>query len=183
MSEPRVAILMGSDSDWAVMKAASTTLTEFGIAHEVRISSAHRTPAETAAYVAEAPGRGVRVFICAAGMAAHLAGAVAAHTTLPVIGVPLGGSSLNGMDALLSTVQMPKGIPVATVAIGSAGAENAAILAAQILAVAEEASAADTVNRAKTPLGEKLAARRKEGTAKVLAANEKLQKELSGGGS
>jgi phosphoribosylaminoimidazole carboxylase PurE protein len=183
MSEPRVAILMGSDSDWDVMKAAATTLRELGIEHEVRVSSAHRTPAETAAYVAEAPSRGVRVFICAAGMAAHLAGAVAAHTTLPVIGVPLGGSAVNGIDALLSTVQMPKGIPVATVAIGSAGAENAALLAAQILAVADESvvSAADAP--VKTSLREQLLERRKQGAAKVRAANEKLQKELSGGRS
>lgn len=142
MSEPRVAILMGSDSDWEVMKAASSMLRELGIEHEVRVSSAHRTPAETAAYVAEAPSRGVRVFICAAGMAAHLAGAVAANTTLPVIGVPLGGSSLNGIDALLSTVQMPPGVPVATVAIGKPGATNAGVLATQMIALGDKATAA-----------------------------------------
>jgi phosphoribosylaminoimidazole carboxylase PurE protein len=168
--KPRVAILMGSDSDWDVMQAASKKLDELGIAHDVRVSSAHRTPKETAAYVESAPERGIRVFIAAAGAAAHLAGAVAANTTLPVIGVPLEGSALKGLDALLSTVQMPKGVPVATVAIGAAGAENAAILAAQILAVGDEALAA------------KLAAAKKEMGEKVARANEKLQRSLGGKG-
>ena len=167
-NEPKVAILMGSDSDWEVMQGASKKLDELGIAHEVRVSSAHRTPQQTADYVQSAPDRGVRVFIAAAGMAAHLAGAVAANTTWPVIGVPLGGSALNGMDSLLATVQMPKGVPVATVAIGSAGAENAALLAAQILAVADEALAA------------KLAKAKKDMAEKVLRANEKLQGSLGG---
>lgn len=136
MSQPFVAILMGSDSDLPVMQACSEVLTGFGLRWEMKVSSAHRTPDATRAYVADAESRGCAVFICAAGMAAHLAGAVAAHTQRPVIGVPI-ESSLDGLDALLSTVQMPAGIPVATVAIGKAGAKNAAYLAAQILGVAD----------------------------------------------
>ena len=135
-----VAILMGSDSDWPVMQATVDVLKSLEVEHEVRVSSAHRTPAETAAYVADASSRGCEVFICAAGMAAHLAGAVAAHTTKPVIGVPI-NASLEGLDALLSTVQMPPGIPVGSVAIGKAGAKNAAYLAAQILSTSDEAMA------------------------------------------
>lgn len=138
MSQPFVAILMGSDSDLPVMQTAADTLKQFGIRWEMKISSAHRTPDATRAYIADAEARGASVFICAAGMAAHLAGAVAAHTLRPVIGVPI-ESSLDGLDALLSTVQMPGGIPVATVAIGKAGAKNAAYLAAQILGVADPA--------------------------------------------
>ena len=138
----RVAILMGSDSDWAVMSTAVERLASFGIAGDVQVMSAHRTPAVVAQYVAEAPGRGIEVFIVGAGAAAHLAGAVAAHTSRPVIGVPLAATGLNGMDALLATVQMPAGVPVATVAIGKAGADNAAILAAQILALNDENLAA-----------------------------------------
>jgi 5-(carboxyamino)imidazole ribonucleotide mutase len=135
MSKPiDVAILMGSKSDWDVMKAAVETLNEFGVAHEARVLSAHRTPAETAAYVQKADADGTRVFIAAAGMAAHLAGAVAAHTTRPVLGVPLAASDLNGLDALLATVQMPPGIPVGTLALGKPGAVNAALLAISILA-------------------------------------------------
>jgi len=130
-----VAILMGSDSDWPVMEACHKVLETFGIRHEVRVSSAHRTPEATAAYVADATERDCAAFICAAGMAAHLAGAVAAHTLRPVIGVPIASGSLQGFDALLSTVQMPGGIPVATVAVGKAGAKNAAYLAAQILSL------------------------------------------------
>jgi len=130
MSEPFVAVLMGSDSDLPVMQASIDTLTSLGIATEARITSAHRTPAETMAYVQDAEQRGCRVFIAAAGLAAHLAGAVAAHTLRPVIGVPLDAGSLGGQDSLLSTVQMPGGIPVATVAIGKPGAKNAAYLAA-----------------------------------------------------
>ncbi len=135
MSTPFVAILMGSDSDLPVMKSTLDTLAAFGVPYEVRISSAHRTPAATAEYVTDADRRGCAVFIAAAGLAAHLAGAVAAHTIRPVIGVPMEGGPLNGFDALLSTVQMPGGIPVASVAIGKAGAKNAAYLAAQILAL------------------------------------------------
>ncbi len=135
MTRPFVAILMGSDSDLPVMKSTLDTLAAFGVPYEVRISSAHRTPAATAEYVVDADRRGCAVFIAAAGLAAHLAGAVAAHTIRPVIGVPMESGPLNGFDALLSTVQMPGGIPVASVAIGKAGAKNAAYLAAQILAL------------------------------------------------
>ena len=130
-----VAILMGSDSDWPTMQATTQTLNDLGISFEVRVSSAHRTPKETITYVNESEERGCQLYVCAAGLAAHLAGAVAAHTTKPVIGVPMDGGPLNGFDALLSTVQMPGGIPVATVAIGKAGAKNAGYLAAQILAL------------------------------------------------
>ncbi|MCB9176087.1 MAG: 5-(carboxyamino)imidazole ribonucleotide mutase [Caldilineae bacterium] len=135
--QPRVAILMGSDSDLPVMRGAGDILASFGIAHEVKVLSAHRSPARAVDYVTTAPSRGVRVFICGAGMAAHLAGVVAAHTALPVIGVPLKSESagLGGADALYSTVQMPPGIPVATVAVG--GAKNAGHLAARILAVSD----------------------------------------------
>lgn len=131
---PLVAVMMGSRSDWEVMRQASDILKEFGVAHECRVLSAHRTPAETAEYARSAEQRGIEVIIAAAGMAAHLAGVVAAHTTLPVLGVPLEGSSLKGLDALLSTVMMPGGIPVGTLAIGKAGAVNAALLAVAILA-------------------------------------------------
>ncbi len=134
---PRVGILMGSDSDWEVMSVAAKRLDELGIAYEVTVTSAHRSPGATAEYAARARDRGLQALIVGAGAAAHLAGAVAAQTTLPVIGVPLDATSLGGLDALLSTVQMPAGVPVATVAIGSAGAGNAAILAAQILATAD----------------------------------------------
>lgn len=134
MSKPFVAIVMGSDSDLPVMEASFEVLRAFGIAFEARITSAHRTPDVTRDYVQDAEQRGCAVFIAAAGMAAHLAGAVAAATVKPVIGVPM-NASLDGLDALLSTVQMPAGIPVATVAIGKAGAKNAAYLAAQILSV------------------------------------------------
>jgi 5-(carboxyamino)imidazole ribonucleotide mutase len=137
MSKPFVAIVMGSDSDLPVMEASFDVLRTFGISFEARITSAHRTPEATKAYVQDAEQRGCAVFIAAAGMAAHLAGAVAAATVKPVIGVPM-NASLDGLDALLSTVQMPAGIPVATVAIGKAGAKNAAYLAAQILSVADE---------------------------------------------
>ena len=136
----RVAVLMGSDSDWEVMKGAVERLKGFGIGCEVHVMSAHRTPARVSEYVSGAPARGIDVFIVGAGAAAHLAGVVAAHTARPVIGVPLDATSLNGLDALLATVQMPSGVPVATVAVG--GAENAGILAAQILAVGDPALAA-----------------------------------------
>ena len=136
-SEPQVGILMGSASDWGTIKSAADTLQELGVAHEARVLSAHRTPAETAEYASTAEARGLGVIIAAAGGAAHLAGVVAAHTLLPVIGVPMQAWSLDGLDSLLSTVQMPRGIPVATVAIGKAGAVNAAILATQILATAD----------------------------------------------
>lgn len=134
-----VIILMGSDSDRSKVKAAEEALAEFGIPCEMHVASAHRTPELVAKLAKEARGRGVKVIIAAAGAAAHLAGAVAANTTLPVIGVPLSSSALNGLDALLATVQMPSGIPVATVAID--GARNAALLAAEIIAVTDEAAA------------------------------------------
>ncbi|MGD9763823.1 MAG: 5-(carboxyamino)imidazole ribonucleotide mutase [Candidatus Binatia bacterium] len=139
-SEARVAVLMGSDSDWEVMKGARDRLAGFGVGCEVHVMSAHRTPARVTDYVGQATARGIAVFIVGAGAAAHLAGVVAAHTTRPVIGVPLNATSLNGLDALLATVQMPSGVPVATVAVG--GAQNAGILAAQILAVGDPALAA-----------------------------------------
>ncbi len=137
MSKPFVAVLMGSDSDLPVMQTTLDTLSGLGIHYEVKITSAHRTPAATMEFVKNADQRGCAVFICAAGLAAHLAGNVAAHTVKPVIGVPMDGGPLNGFDALLSTVQMPGGIPVATVAIGKAGAKNAAYLAAQMLALGD----------------------------------------------
>jgi 5-(carboxyamino)imidazole ribonucleotide mutase len=133
-----VAILMGSDSDLPVMQSTVDVLKSFGIEYEVRITSAHRTPEDTRSYVSDAEARGCAVFIAAAGMAAHLAGAVSAHTLRPVIGVPIDAGPLQGFDALLSTVQMPGGIPVAGVAIGKAGAKNAAYLAVQILGVSNE---------------------------------------------
>ena len=137
MSNPRVSIVMGSDSDLEIMREAGTALEGFGIEYEIDVTSAHRSPERTAEFARQAATRGVRVIIAGAGGAAHLAGVIAAHTTLPVIGVPIPSTSLNGMDSLLSTVQMPAGIPVATVAIGKPGATNAGILAAQIIAVAD----------------------------------------------
>ena len=163
MRAPFVAILMGSDSDLPVMKAAGEILAKFDIVCEVRITSAHRTPEDTANYVKDADVRGCAVFIAGAGMAAHLAGAVAAHTLKPVIGVPIDAGPLRGMDALLSTVQMPAGIPVAAVAIGRAGAKNAGYLAAQIIA------ASDAV------IGQKLLAEREHNAQIVRAKNENLK--------
>jgi 5-(carboxyamino)imidazole ribonucleotide mutase len=130
----QVGILMGSDSDLEVMREAEKRLASFGVSYETRIMSAHRTPEKAAEYAATAEQRGLQVIICGAGAAAHLAGAIAANTTLPVIGIPIDSSSLKGLDALLATVQMPAGIPVATMAIGKAGAANAGIFAAQIIA-------------------------------------------------
>ena len=134
-NKPLVGIVMGSTSDQEVMRGAVDVLNEMKIPHEVKILSAHRTPEQTREYAATASERGLHVIIAGAGWAAHLAGAIAAQTTLPVIGVPIDSSPLNGMDALLSTVQMPSGIPVATVALGKGGAKNAAVLASQILAL------------------------------------------------
>ena len=139
MTEPTVLIVMGSDSDLSTMDEAAKILTEFGVPFEMRISSAHRSPERTAKLAHEAAGRGVQLIIAAAGMAAHLAGVIAAETTLPVIGVPMGGGPLSGMDALYATVQMPGGIPVATMAIGKAGAKNAGLFAVQILSLADPA--------------------------------------------
>ena len=162
MSLPlRVAVMMGSDSDLAVMRGAADVLAKFDVGCDVRVLSAHRSPERAVAYVREAPERGIRVFICGAGMAAHLAGVVAAHTTLPVIGVPLRSSAgLDGADALYSTAMMPPGIPVATVAIG--GAQNAAHLALRILALGDDA------------LAGRIAAFRAEMDAGVAAKNEAL---------
>ena len=164
--EPFVAVLMGSDSDFPVMKSALEVLDAFGVRYEVRVSSAHRTPAATRDYVRDAETRGCAVFIAAAGMAAHLAGAVAALPVRPVIGVPVDAGPLRGEDALLSTVQMPGGIPVATVAIGKAGAKNAGYLAVQMLAIAEEG------------LARELAAERERNAAEILRKNDALQERL-----
>jgi 5-(carboxyamino)imidazole ribonucleotide mutase len=166
MQKAFVAVLMGSDSDLPTMKATLDVLKSFDIPYEVKISSAHRTPEATHAYVKDAEGRGCAVFICAAGLAAHLAGAVAAITVRPVIGVPMEGGPLHGMDALLSTVQMPGGIPVGTVAIGKAGAKNAGYLAAQILATADSA------------LLEKLRREREKNAEQIRARDAAVQKEL-----
>ncbi|MDH5433105.1 MAG: 5-(carboxyamino)imidazole ribonucleotide mutase [Gammaproteobacteria bacterium] len=167
MSEKFVAILMGSDSDWPVMENTYNTLKELGIKAEVRVTSAHRTPAATHEYVKDAETRGCAVFICAAGLAAHLAGAVAGLTTRPVIGVPMDGGPLKGQDALLSTVMMPAGVPVATVAIGKAGAKNAAYLAAQMLGIADEA------------IAKTVADDRKANADAVIAKNAALQQTLN----
>jgi len=157
-----VSILMGSDSDLEVMKATQEVLKEFGVASDLKILSAHRTPEALHEHLLKSEKNGVQVFVAAAGMAAHLAGAVASKTTKPVIGVPLDASSLGGLDSLLSTVQMPAGIPVATVAIGKAGAKNAGFLALQILAL----------NR--SDLAEKLVEQRKKNAQALLAKNDKL---------
>lgn len=133
-SNPLVAVVMGSTSDWETMQHADKTLTEFDVPHECRVLSAHRTPAQSAEFAASAESRGVEVIIAAAGGAAHLAGVLAAHTLLPVLGVPMESKSLKGLDSLLSIVQMPAGIPVGTLAIGRAGATNAALFAIAILA-------------------------------------------------
>ena len=156
-TRPLVAIVMGSKSDWETMRNAAETLDAFGVPHEERVLSAHRTPRETADYVGAAAGRGVEVVIAAAGGAAHLAGVAAAHTLLPVLGVPIETASLKGLDSLLSTVQMPGGIPVGTLGIGKPGAVNAALLAVAILALA------------RPPLREKLQAFRREQAAKTLS--------------
>ncbi len=166
MSQPFVAILMGSDSDLPTMQATFDVLKSFSIRYEVRVHSAHRTPEATHNYVKDAEQRGCQAFICAAGLAAHLAGAVSAITVRPVIGVPMDGGPLKGQDALLSTVQMPAGIPVATVAIGKTGAKNAAYLAAQIMAVSDAA------------LAQKLRDERKQNADKILQRNAEIQKEL-----
>jgi len=167
MSKPFVAILMGSDSDLPIMEASFDILKKLGVPFEAKISSAHRTPEATHSYVKDADARGCAAFICAAGMAAHLAGAVSANTLKPVIGVPI-NSSLAGLDALLATVQMPGGIPVATVAIGKAGAKNAAYLAAQIIGVTD------------TELHARLVAERAENAAAVIAKDKALQDKLNG---
>lgn len=165
--KPQVAILMGSDSDLELMLEAAKVLDQFGIAYQVEVTSAHRSPARTRQFVDEAPGRGIKVFIVGAGAAAHLAGAVAAETTLPVIGVPINSSPLAGVDSLYSTVQMPAGVPVATMAIGKAGATNAGVLAVQMLALSDEALQQRLVEY-KNGLAEKVAAASKR-------TNERLE--------
>ena len=167
MSKQFVAVLMGSDSDLPVMRSTFEVLESLGITWETRITSAHRTPRETHEYVRDAEQRGCAVFIAAAGLAAHLAGAVAAITVRPVIGVPMEGGPLNGEDALLSTVMMPGGIPVASVAIGKAGAKNAGYLAAQILAVAD------------AELDARVREDRQASAEQVIAKNANLQEELA----
>lgn len=165
MKKPEVAIVMGSDSDWETIKPAADTLREFGISVEVRVISAHRSPAEAASFASTAVRRGLKIIIAAAGGAAHLGGVLAAHTTLPVIGIPVKGGALNGLDALLSIVQMPAGIPVATVTLGSAGPVNAAVLAAQILATS------------RAPLARKIAAYKEGLRRKVAKADARIQSE------
>lgn len=161
----KVAVIMGSDSDWPQVKGACDQLKAFGIPFEAHIMSAHRTPAAAAAFSSGARAAGFGVIICAAGMAAHLAGAMAANTTLPVIGIPMKGGAMDGLDALLATVQMPSGIPVATVALN--GAKNAAVLAAQILAV-EDAALAEKLDKARADMA-----------AQIAEKEQKLQAELA----
>jgi 5-(carboxyamino)imidazole ribonucleotide mutase len=166
MSKVFVAVLMGSDSDLPVMQSTLDVLDSLSVDWEVKVTSAHRTPAATHAYVTDAEQRGCKVFICAAGLAAHLAGAVAGLTTRPVIGVPIDAGPLSGQDSLLSTVMMPGGVPVATVAIGKAGAKNAGYLAAQVLAVADD----DLAQRVKD--------NRQANADDVIAKDAALQKKL-----
>jgi len=160
---PQVGIVMGSDSDWDTMEGAAERLKHFEVDFEIQVLSAHRSPKAVMQYAQTARRRGIAVVIAGAGGAAHLAGVIAAQTTLPVIGVPVATSALNGMDALLATVQMPPGVPVATVSIGKPGATNAGVLAAQIIGVADKAMAA------------KLDAYKKKLADKVEAAAEKLR--------
>ena len=162
-----VGIVIGSDSDLPVMSEAAKTLQKFGIAYEMQVLSAHRTPARAHEYATTAAERGLKVVIAAAGAAAHLAGVMAASTLLPVIGVPLGTSPLNGLDALLATVQMPGGIPVATMAIDKAGAVNAAIFAAEIIALSDQ------------EIARKLVAHKEEMVRSVAEKNARLQKQIS----
>jgi len=166
LASPKVLIVMGSASDKEVMAEAAEVLRELGIPYELGVYSAHRTPERAAKLASEAAGRGVRVMIAGAGAAAHLAGAIASRTNLPVIGVPLAATPLAGLDALLATVQMPAGFPVATMAIGKPGARNAAFLAAQILATSDDS------------LARKLAAWREEKAREVEAASDKMSAEV-----
>jgi len=163
---PQVGIVMGSDSDLGVMESASNVLKEFGVAFEITVASAHRSPQRAAEWASSARERGIKVIIAGAGHAAHLAGAMAAHTSLPIIGVPIDSSCLQGMDALLATVQMPPGVPVATMAIGKSGAGNAGILAVQILALAD------------TVLAEKLEEYKQNMAAKVEQKAKKLENSI-----
>lgn len=166
MSKPLIAVLMGSKSDLPNLKAAFQTFDDFGIPFTARVMSAHRTPAAAAEFALKAEAMGIKIFICAAGMAAHLGGVIAAHTTLPVIGLPMACEPFNGLDALLATVQMPPGIPVASVTVGKSGAKNAALFAASILALSDPAIAA------------KLREFRAAQTAAVEQADRELQEEL-----
>src|SRR5712675_401758 len=166
---PLVSIVMGSDSDLEIMREAAKALDDFGIAYEMDVTSAHRSPDRTAEYARNAAKNGIRVIIAGAGGAAHLAGVIAAHTTLPVIGVPIASTSLNGMDSLLATVQMPAGIPVATVAIGKPGATNAGILAAQMIALDDPA------------IAKKLETHKEKLARGVEEKSRKLQASLAGG--
>ena len=165
MNDPLVGIVMGSDSDWPLVKKACDTLDSFGVSYETRVISAHRTPEVAIDYSKTAEARGLKVVIAAAGGAAHLAGVLAAGTVLPVIGIPVAGGALNGLDALYATVQMPGGVPVATVACGSAGPVNAALLAVQILGTADAS------------LREKFRAHKEELKRKVSAANDRIHAE------
>ena len=169
-ANPKVLVLMGSDSDWDVMVEAKKALDELAIPSEIHVSSAHRTPERTGKLAREAAGRGIQVVICGAGSAAHLAGVVAAETELPVLGVPLAASDLKGLDALLATAQMPGGVPVGTLAIGKAGARNAGLLAARIIARADPEVAA------------RVRAQRERMAREVEAKDAALQQRLSGGG-
>src|SRR5438067_8828965 len=168
MTKPLVSIVMGSDSDLEIMREAGKVLDEFGIDYEIDVTSAHRSPDRTADYARKAAGRGIRVIIAGAGGAAHLAGVIAAHTTLPVIGVPIPSTPLQGMDSLLATVQMPAGIPFAVVAIGKPGAVNAGILAAQIIATGDPG------------IGEKLKRYKEKLARGVEEKSRKLQQSRSG---
>lgn len=166
-NKPIVGILMGSDSDYPVMAEAARVLKSFGVSYELIVSSAHRSPVRTAEYASSAAQRGIKTLIVGAGAAAHLAGVIAAETTLPIIGVPIDSSALAGLDALLATVQMPGGIPVATMAIGKAGAKNAGIFAVQLLAISD------------ADLADKLTKSRKEMAEAVALKSDKLQQRLA----
>lgn len=167
MSKADVAVVMGSDSDWPLLEDTVNVLNQFGVECEVRVMSAHRTPDLAADYAKQAAGKGIKVIIAAAGGAAHLAGVIAGHSTLPVIGVPVTSNLMGGLDSLLSMVQMPAGIPVATVAVGKSGATNAALLAVQILALGRE------------DLRQKLARHKKTLEEKVITGNERIQAEVA----
>ena len=169
MKKPEIGIVMGSDSDWPLVKSAVDVLEDFGLGYEVRVISAHRTPEIAADYASSACRRGLKVLISAAGGAAHLGGVIAAHTTLPVIGIPVKDGALNGIDSLLATIQMPSGIPVATVTLGSAGPKNAAILAVQMLAIS------------RAGLRKKLAGYKEQLKEKVKKGNRAVQKDLKKG--
>lgn len=170
MKDAKVAILMGSKSDLPNVKGAFQVLKDFGISFTARVMSAHRTPDTAAEFAKEAESNGMKIIICAAGMAAHLGGVVAAHTTLPVIGLPMSCEPFNGLDALLATVQMPPGIPVASVTVGKAGAKNAALYAISILALSD------------SELAKKLKDFRAEQVEKIQQADKELQEELKSGG-